>query len=294
MKIEAYIKNHPLDLINKKVLFVGWTGSIGYEALKIIASFKADLYLASRNLEKAEKKINELKKEYDVNVESYHLDVSSLRSIDSFVSLIKEKNLHFDYVINNAGVYHLPDIKTDEGYDILFATNTLGHIYLLEKMIPLLKEGACIVSTGSMSYKFHKIDLNNIKLEGVKGKMKRYSLSKQELLNAFMALKEKNSHLNMNIVHPGIVPTELFEKSHSKAFMIFCFPLMKILFHSPRKASLTIIEAMKRETKRDEWIGPRGLFEAWGLPKILKAKKNILKNNECVYKSIHEEYKESL
>jgi len=92
----------------------------------------------------------------------------------------------------------------------------------------------------------------------------------------------------MNLVHPGVVPTELFEKSHGKFFMTFIFPIMKVLFHSPKKASLTIIYAMEANTENTEWIGPRGLFEAWGTPKKLKMKRSVLKNNEEVYTKIND------
>ncbi len=291
MRVEKYLEKHPLSLKDKKVLFIGWTGSIGFEAIKIIASYGAKLYLASRNLKKAEKMIESLKEIYpDCVIESFELDVSSLKNIDEFIDVIEKKDLHFDYFINNAGVYHMPMVDTSEGYDLTFATNTLGHIYLLKKMIPTLSVGAKVVSTSSMSYKFYKNDLGNIALRSIKNKMKRYALSKQELVNSFMYLKENLSRkdIEMNLVHPGIVPTELFEKSHGKFFMTFVFPIMKVLFHSPRKASLTLIHAMETTTKNDEWIGPRGLIEAWGTPKILRLKKSVLRNNKTVYLSLNE------
>lgn len=289
MKAEKYLEKHPFSLEGKKVLFVGWTGSIGFEAVRIIASKGADLYLASRNPKKAEKMIASLKEMYpSVNIETFELDVSSLKSVQEFALAIEKKDLHFDFFINNAGVYHMPMVNTSEGYDLTFATNTLGHVYLLMKMIPLLNASAKVISTSSMSYKFYKNDLNNVPLVSIKNKMKRYALSKQELTNCFMFMKEHPSRndIHMNLVHPGVVPTELFEKSHGKFFMTFIFPIMKVLFHSPKKASLTIIYAMEANTENTEWIGPRGLFEAWGTPKKLKMKRSVLKNNEEVYTRI--------
>jgi hypothetical protein len=41
---------------------------------------------------------------------------------------------------------------------------------------------------------------------------------------------------------------------------------MKVIFMSPRRASLSILAAMMQETEQNEWFGP-SLFDIWGLPK---------------------------
>lgn len=290
MKIEKWLREHKVDLKGKNVLFVGWTGSIGFEALKVLAGWNATLFLAARNLEKANKKIEELKKECpNVTTYTYPLDLSSLASVDSFVDALKKDNLHFDVFINNAGVFHLNPRTTTDGYDETFEVNTLSHIYLLKKIIPLLNLNARVISTSSMSYKFYKGNLSNIALENISNKMKKYALSKQEMLNAFMFMKENTERkdIEMVLMHPGIVPTELFEKGYSKFFMAIIFPIMKVLFHSPRKAMLGILLALREEVSSNEWIAPRGLLEAWGYPKKAKIKKSVLLLNEKVHSYIN-------
>ena len=85
---------------------------------------------------------------------------------------------------------------------------------------------------------------------------------------------EENT-IDINIVHPGVCATELFTKSHSKLFNNVIYPLMKFIFHSPKKAALTIIKGVFTETKFNEWIIPGGLFGVWGYPKVKKMKKSI-------------------
>ena len=41
---------------------------------------------------------------------------------------------------------------------------------------------------------------------------------------------------------------------------------MKVIFMSPRRASLSILAAMVQDGGKDEWFGP-SLFDIWGLPK---------------------------
>jgi len=289
MSVNKWLESHKVDLTSKKVLFVGWTGSIGYEAIKAMAGWNAELYLASRNLAKADKKIEELKAIFpDVKVHSYPLDLSSLSSVDSLIGAFEKEGLRFDVFVNNAGVYHLVPRTTTDGFDETFEVNTLSHIYLLKKIIPLMNENAKVISTSSMSYKFYKGDLGNITLMNISNKMKKYSLSKWELTNSFMFIKEhtERKDISMSLYHPGIVPTELIEKGYGKTFKNIVFPLMKLIFHSPKKAMLGILLALSVSISNDEWIGPRGLFEAWGYPKVLKLKKSVLKQREEVYSLI--------
>ena len=41
---------------------------------------------------------------------------------------------------------------------------------------------------------------------------------------------------------------------------------MKVIFMSPRRASLSILAAMVQDAEKNEWFGP-SLFDVWGLPK---------------------------
>ena len=79
--------------------------------------------------------------------------------------------------------------------------------------------------------------------------------------------------------------TELFTKSHSKIFNLIVYPLMKIVFHSPRKAALNIIKGIFVETSENEWIVPKGLFGVWGYPKVAKMKK-ILYNQDVIEQAV--------
>jgi hypothetical protein len=96
------------------------------------------------------------------------------------------------------------------------------------------------------------------------------------MANTLFLKNELAQHsIDINLVHPGVCATELFTKSHSKFFVKIIYPLMKLIFHNTKKAALNIIKAIFVETKDNEWIVPRGLFEVWGYPKIKKMKKGL-------------------
>lgn len=69
------------------------------------------------------------------------LDLASFESIEKFVEIVKAGFHKIDVLINNAGVA-IPldkDLKTKEGFEIHFGVNHLGHFYLTNLLLDLLK-----------------------------------------------------------------------------------------------------------------------------------------------------------
>lgn len=69
------------------------------------------------------------------------LDLSSLASIRSFCEKILSRDLPLDLLINNAGVMACPYSKTEDGFEMQFGTNHLGHFYLTLLLLPALERG---------------------------------------------------------------------------------------------------------------------------------------------------------
>lgn len=72
---------------------------------------------------------------------SMQLDLASFESIENFVDVVKAGFYKIDVLINNAGVV-VPlneDLKTKEGFEIHYGVNHLGHFYLTELLMDLLK-----------------------------------------------------------------------------------------------------------------------------------------------------------
>ena len=277
-KYEKWIKNNTHLLKNQLAIVVGGTGSIGKEIVDYLLLLKSKFIIAARNINKAETLKSQLMLKYpDAKIYVEYLDISDLESIDKFQLEIDKKYPKADIFINNAGVYHLPKSLSKDGYEIHFATNTLGNFYLSKKILYDMKENAKMVFVSSLSANFFKINFKDVQQLHCNNKMKIYALSKRFMIANTVAFKKSltGHSIDVNIVHPGVCATELFTKSHSKLFNTIAYPLMKVLFHSPKKAGLNIIKGLFVETKEDEWIVPGGLFGVWGYPKIAKMKKNL-------------------
>lgn len=80
-------------------------------------------------------KLTQLEKELSAiakgsTVEMYKANLSSLTEVKSLAKSVAEKHTSLDVLINNAGVFGVPKIMTDEGLDARFAVNTIAP-YLL-------------------------------------------------------------------------------------------------------------------------------------------------------------------
>ncbi|CCM06190.1 uncharacterized protein FIBRA_08432 [Fibroporia radiculosa] len=131
------------DLTGRVYIVTGGNVGIGRETIKALLEHNAKVYMASRSQEKAEAAINELKEQTGKEALFLQLDLSSLASIRRSAEeyLSKERELHV--LINNAGIMWCPiEQLSEDGYDLQFGTNVLGHYYFTKLLIPALIAGA--------------------------------------------------------------------------------------------------------------------------------------------------------
>lgn len=275
-KYKKWLDKNTHLLTNQLAIVVGGTGSIGKEVIDYLLYLKAKVVIGARNINKAEAFKKQMLLKYpDAIIYVEHVDLSDLASIDKFQLTIDSKYPKADIFINNSGVYHLPLSMSKDGYEIHFATNALGNYYLAKKIIFDMKMNSKMIFVSSLSANFFKLNLGDIQCLHCKNKMKIYGNSKSIMTMSSLKFKEELAEnlIDVNIVHPGVCATELFKKSHSKLFMATIYPLMKLFFHSPKKAALSIINGVFVQTKKNEWIGPKGLFSVSGYPKVKKLSK---------------------
>ena len=131
------------DLTSQTIVITGCSAGIGKETARILAFMGAKIIFACRDKNKTETVIEEIQKETkNNNLEFMRLDLSDLSSIKQFAEEFSSKNQKLDILINNAGV-NLPERKvTKDGFEACFGTNHLGHFYLTNQLLEVLKRSA--------------------------------------------------------------------------------------------------------------------------------------------------------
>jgi len=67
------------------------------------------------------------------------VDLSSFRSVTSFVAALKERFEAIDILVNNAGTLMNSKKLTTDGFETTIQVNFLGHVFLTWSLLSLLK-----------------------------------------------------------------------------------------------------------------------------------------------------------
>jgi len=155
-------------------------------------------------------------------------DMARLADIDRLYDAVQEKHAQIDVVFANAGGGQMLPLGaiTEEHYQSIFDTNVKGVLFTVQKALPLLKDGASIVLTGSTT-----------SISGTPS-FSAYSATKAAVRNFARSwiLDLKDRHIRVNTISPGLTETagldELFgggdQAQGTKDFLSASIPLGRI------------------------------------------------------------------
>ncbi|KAJ9173759.1 hypothetical protein P3X46_016865 [Hevea brasiliensis] len=244
------------DLRSITAIITGATSGIGAETARVLAKHGARLVLPARSLKAAEDTKARIVSECpDSEILVMALDLSSLNSVRNFVAEFESLNLPLNLLINNAGKFAHEHAISEDGIEMTFATNYLGHFLLtkllLNKMIETAKESGIqgrIVNVSSTIHGWFSGDM--IRYLGEISRnichydaTRAYSLSK--LANVLhtkelaQRLKQMEANVTINCVHPGIVRTRLTREREGLLTDMVFFMASKLLKTIPQAAATT-------------------------------------------------------
>ncbi|AZN38830.1 SDR family NAD(P)-dependent oxidoreductase [Paenibacillus albus] len=142
---------------NKKTIIItGANSGLGFEAARLIArSPEYRVILAARNNERAEQaKAEIMKSSPHAEIQTMELDVASLASVRTFVKRYNEQNEEPLFgLVCNAGINGMNKGLTQDGFDIVFETNHLGHFLLTNLLLPSMQPAGRILMVSSDMHK---------------------------------------------------------------------------------------------------------------------------------------------
>ena len=182
-----------------------------------MAKRQARVIMACRSVERGEKAAEEVRRASgSSNVVFQQLDLASLTSVRRFCERVLKEEPHIDILINNAGIMACPYWKTEDGFEMQFGVNHLGHFLLTNLLLDRLKEAPAArivnVSSGAHGYAMAKgINFDDINSEKSYNTMKAYGQSKLAniLFTRSLARQLEGTTVTTNSLHPGVIRTEL-------------------------------------------------------------------------------------
>lgn len=136
-------------LKGKVVVITGANSGIGLASAKRFAAEGARVFMTGRR----SRELEEAVKDVGNNATGIASDISKMQDLDALFNQVREEAGHIDVLFANAGggdFASLTDI-TEEQYNRIFDTNVKGTLFTVQKALPLLKDGASIILTGSTS-----------------------------------------------------------------------------------------------------------------------------------------------
>ncbi|XP_048843378.1 retinol dehydrogenase 13-like isoform X3 [Brienomyrus brachyistius] len=128
--------------------------------------------------------------------------------------LAEREEERVDILINNAGVMRCPAWRTENGFEMQFGVNHLGHFLLTNLLLDKLKSSAPsrIINLSSLAHIVGEMDFDDLNWEKKKYDTKKaYCQSKlaNVLFTRELAGRLQGTGVTVNALHPGVVATDL-------------------------------------------------------------------------------------
>lgn len=136
--------------MSKTILITGATDGIGFLAAKQFVKAGHQVIIHGRNPQKLKKAQSELvASTASAKVETLCADLSDLKQVSQLADEIKHNFIGLDVLVNNAGVFNVPNPVTADGLDSRFVVNTIAPYWLSVQLFPLFNANARVINLSS-------------------------------------------------------------------------------------------------------------------------------------------------
>jgi NAD(P)-dependent dehydrogenase (short-subunit alcohol dehydrogenase family) len=282
------------DLAGRVAVVTGANSGLGFGVAKRLAAAGADVVMAVRSRAKGDAAASEIREtEPGAKLAVKVIDLSSLKSVAAFGEEMGADGRPIDILINNAGVMTPPQRQeTDDGFELQFGANYLGHFALTGRLLPLLRaaDSARVVTVSSIAAK-QDVDFDDPNAENGYKAMRSYGIAKlAQLMFAFeldRRSRDSGWGLLSNAAHPGLARTNLLsgasygrERPTLQArFTQLISRLLPFMWLDVDEAiKPTLYAAVSPDAEGAKYYGPRGFYETAGggvtlaqLPRLVRS-----------------------
>ena len=207
------------DQSGRTAVVTGANVGVGFETARALAARGATVILACRDVAKGEaaaERITAASAAPPAGVRVVRLDLASLASVRAAADDIRASVPRLDLLINNAGVMDIPFARSEDGVELTFAVNHLGHFALTGLLLAqlLATPGSRVVTVSSVAHRRGLLDLET--LESEEGYKPGDAYARSKLANLLFAyelqgrLDAAGAGTISLAAHPGIARTELY------------------------------------------------------------------------------------
>jgi len=256
------------DQVGRTIVVTGANSGLGAVIATELARSGASVVVACRDTAKGE----HVAAAMPGDVEVRRLDLADLDSVREFAAGLGEVAV----LVNNAGVMASPRRVTRDGFELQIGTNHLGHFALTGLLLDRITDR--VVTMSSNAHRAGRIDLEDLNWEHRRyNRWQAYGQSKLANLLFTYELQRRlaaaGSTLRAVAAHPGYAATNL--QSHTESAQDWLMTITNRLV--AQSAQMGALPALYAATVPDlpggSYVGPDGLFEQRGHPRIVESSK---------------------
>lgn len=235
----------------KVAIVTGGGRGIGFEVALHLAGLGAHVIIGGRDEQEGLAAVARIREEHrEAKVEFQTLDLGSVQSVRRFVQRFKERNLPLNILVNNAGIMLVPEGRTEDGFELHFGVNYLGHFLLTWLLFDELKQSgtlSCfsrVVNVSSSAHRVGEVKLHQLDNSEHYSAHAAYCRSKlaQLLFSAHLqkTLRAGGVPVSSCSVDPGMVHTALYR--HIWAPLRLAQGVVaQLLFSTPKEGAATVL-----------------------------------------------------
>jgi NAD(P)-dependent dehydrogenase (short-subunit alcohol dehydrogenase family) len=271
------------DQAGRLAVITGASDGLGLQIATRLAAAGADLVLPVRNPHKGAAAVERIRAAVPrAQVTTADLDLASLESVRALGDKLLADGRPVDFLINNAGVMTPPTRhETQDGFELQFGTNFLGHFALTAGILPLLSEGSARVTTlSALAARSGSFQWDDLQSRGRYEAMKAYGQSKLAEMLFALELDRRSRAAGWGIVsntaHPGLTLTNLQTSgwnmgrdkvSVRTASFRLAPKVLPFLVQQPQTGALPVLyAATSPDARGGAFYGPDGFAHLTGGP----------------------------
>ena len=222
---------------------------IGLETARGLAQLGATVWLASRDMEKNEAAAAEVRRSAGHDrVRTLKLDLSSAASVRRATEELLSASPRLDVLVNNAGLVLTDRRLTEDGFEMTFGVNHLGHFLwttlLLDRMLATAtaERPARIVNLASEAHRTSRgVPWEDLRRDKGYSGWLVYGDSKLAniLYSRALARRLAGRNVTANAVHPGVVATAFGAPEDTGWFGRWLMPIGKLFMLTPAQGAAT-------------------------------------------------------
>lgn len=269
------------DLSGRLAVVTGANSGLGFGLAKQLSAAGADVLLAVRSRDKGNAAVEQIRRAVpQAKIAVVDLDLASLESVAALGEELTADGRPIDILINNAGVMTPPERQvTEDGFELQFGANHLGHFALTGHLLPLLRAAAHarVVTVSSIAATQRGVSFDDANAERGYRPMRSYGMAKLAQLMFAKELDQRSrAHgwgLMSNAAHPGLTKTNLLSGASygrdkptlSARLTRATWRLLPFMWLDVDEGiKPTLYAAASPDAEGGAYYGPRGLYETAG------------------------------